>query len=188
MRLYLYGLGLDFRKIDGLLRQTQGVEIGNANGTHLARLHSLLNIPIARLPIVRGLMQEKQINVVSIQAAQRIVHGSFALVDRGPQLGDKIDVLAFHAAGFHGPARCFFILVGIGGIYQPNAIPERAFNGSLRFSGCKGKHADPGHGHLGSVVQLEKFHVDPPHQICFLVTNSSFPCWNHADAYVLLPS
>ena len=108
-------------------------------------------------------MEEEQVDVVGVQTAQGIVHGGLALIDGGPQLGDQIDVLTLHAAGFHSPACSFFILVGVRGIDQTNAITERALNGGLGLRWGESKYADPGHGHPGSVVQIEVFHGAPPY-------------------------
>ena len=126
-------------------------------------LHSLLDVPVARLPVVRGLMQEQEINVVCIQTAQGVVHGGLALIHGRPQLGDQEDVLPLHAAGFDGAARGLLVHVGVGGADQADSVPQGALDGGLGFRRGEGEYADTSHGHPGSVVQVEVFHGAPPY-------------------------
>ena len=73
------------------------VEVGQANGTHLALLVRLFHLAVARHIVACGLVDEQQIDIIRIQTLQRFFYCVLLLIEAGPQFGLQEDLLPLQA-------------------------------------------------------------------------------------------
>ena len=139
-----------------------GVEVGQADGLHLALLICLFHLLVPGHIVAGGLVDQQQVNIVGIQPLQGLVYCVGLLIETGPQLGLQEDVLAPHTGLFHGPAHCFFVHISVGGVDEPVAALEGAEDGGLRFIRRQQEGPDTRHRHFHAVIQSRKFHTSHP--------------------------
>ena len=63
------------------------IEVGKANCAYLALFVRLFHLLIAREIITGGLMDEKKINIIRVEAGKSLVYCIRLLIETGPQLG-----------------------------------------------------------------------------------------------------
>ena len=88
-------------------------------------------------------MDEQQVDIVGLQLAQALVDaaGGFLLAGvRYPYLCREEQFLAFQSAAFPGAAHALFVLIGLGGIYQPIANAQRIGHTALTLFGRDEEH------------------------------------------------
>ena len=82
---HLHQLGFDLHRVDGFLNLFCR-EVGETDGSYLAFLYRLFDIPVSFTPVVCRLMKEKDIHVIRIKTLQHLIHGCFLLIYGRPEL------------------------------------------------------------------------------------------------------
>ena len=156
--LHLHHLGLEFHSVDGLPQKLLR-EVGQANCLDLAFPHRFFDCSIASSPVVGGLMEEQQVDIVGTQAGQGFVHCCLLFVDCRPELGHQENVLPGDAALFDSAPGGALIHIAVGGINEAHTAVQRAFHRRFCLVRCQHKHTNPSHGHFHAIVQCYKFHI-----------------------------
>ena len=140
-------------------------EVRKANGAHLARGHRLLHgLPGLGVRAV-GLVEQQQVEVVHVQAAQRGVDVLFALlvgVALGKQLGGDEELLARDAAAVDHAAHGLLVEVGVGGVHMAVADLYGLGQVLLDLGRRHEKDAVAYLGNLVAVVHGELDHGETP--------------------------
>ena len=157
MHLRLQHGGLHFADGENFA-DLRGREVRKADRLDLAGLVGLLHLPVAGNVVARRLVDQKQVDVVSAEALQRLVDGVVLLVKARPELGLEEDFLTRQAGLLHRSADGLFIYIGVGGVDETVAARQRAFDRSLRLVRRQQEGADAGHGHPDPIVQSCEFH------------------------------
>ena len=134
------------------------VEVGQANGTHLALLVRLFHLAVARHIVACGLVDQQQVDVGSIQTGKSLVHCVRLLIEAGPQLRFEENLLPLQAGLLHGAANGLFIHIGVCRVDQAIAVLQGTDAGGLRLVRGQKKCANTGHGHFHAVIEICIFH------------------------------
>ena len=81
--------------------------------------------------IARGLVDQQQVDVGSVQTGKSLVHRVRLLIEAGSQLRFEENLLALQAGLLHSAADRLFIHIGVGGVDQAIAILQGADAGSF---------------------------------------------------------
>ena len=151
MHFCLKNCGFYFADVQDLLNLLF-VEVGQANGLHLTLLVGFLHLPVAGHIIARGLVDQQEVNIVGVQALERLFHRVRLLIKARPQLGFQENLLPGNTGFLHRSADRLLIYIGVGGVDQPVAALKGREHRCFRLIRAEHKGADTGHRHFYSVV------------------------------------
>ena len=139
-----------------------GLEVGQAHGAHQPGLHqvdqALEGVDVAVAPRV-GPVDQEQVDLVNpepLGAHVERVTGLAPAVPFGVELGGHEQLVAGRAARAHPAAHASLVSVGVGGVDEPVAEPDRLGHDPLGLAIAHGPRPQPEVGHPGSVRQLER--------------------------------
>ena len=138
------------------------VEVRDADGAQLARPVSVLELPVSGDVVAGRLVQDHEVDVVSAQALERLVHGGVAPVEGRPQLRLQEDVLARFGGGPHAPPHAALVDIDVGGVDELVAVVQGEGDGRLGLVGGELVGAKADEGHLDAVVQGDVVHCCLP--------------------------
>ena len=139
-----------------------GLEVGQAHGAHQPGLHqvdqALEGVDVAVPPRV-GPVDQEQVDPVDPEPLGAHLEGVTGLapaVPFGVELGGHEQLVPGHAARAHPAAHASLVSVGVGGVDEPVAEPDRLGHDPLGLAISHGPRPQPEMGHPGSVRQLER--------------------------------
>ena len=107
-------------------------------------------------------MQQHQVDIVGLQAAQALVDGGFGLfvaVVGDPDFRHEENISAVDAAAAHGVAHALFVMVSLRRVDHAVADAQGIRNAALALGGRNLVDAVTHLRHLDAVVQFARFHI-----------------------------
>ena len=144
------------------LSNLRRVEVGQTDGTHLARLIRRLHQAIARDVVARRLVDQQQVDILGTQPRERLIHRVRLLVKARPDFGFEEDFFPLQAGSLHRAPDRLFVDVGVGGVDEPIAVGKGAEDGGFRLVRGEQERADARHRHFDAIVQRCVFHENHP--------------------------
>ena len=148
--------------IAGQVDEVVGVEVRNADSPQFSLLVRLLQCAVCTVAVAEGLVQQHQVDVVGLQAAQALVDGGFGLfvtVVGDPHFRHEENLSAVDAAAAHGVAHALFVMVSLRRVNHAVADAQRIRNATLALGGRNLIDAVTHLRHLDAVVQFDRFHI-----------------------------
>ena len=107
------------------------IEVRKPDGADFVLLVRLFHLAVASHIGARRLADEKEVNIIGVEAGKRLVHRIRLLIKARPQLRFQENSLARKTRLLHRAADRLFMHIGVGGVDQAIAILQGADAGSF---------------------------------------------------------
>jgi hypothetical protein len=144
------------------VHQAVRLEVADADGAQLAGLVGRFHRTPGAVHVAIGLVDQEQVQMVELQAAQRLVDGLADALEAGvlhPELARDEEVIARHATTTQSFPDSLFVHVGSRGVDQAVARLDGADDAALALRGIGDlEDAEAGDRHPDAVVQGDVVH------------------------------
>ena len=138
----------------GEVEEAASLEVAHAYGSSLAVAIGFLQSPPRAKHVAIGLMNEQQVDVLSLQLAQALVDALGGLLLAriwDPHLRHDKQVFAPYAALAPGISHAFLVVVGLRRVDKPVAHMQGIGHAAFTLIGRDHKHAIAQQGHFNSI-------------------------------------
>ena len=160
MCFYLVYHRFDFAALSQIYK-TVRIEITQADSTRLTCFISFFHSPISAVVVVKRLVNQQQIHIVTLQLTQGFVDRSFRPFITGignPDFGGNENFFTGNAAFLHGIAYTFFIGISLCCIDRTVTYTQSICNAAFTLLGCYLINAVAQHRHFDPIIQFYCIH------------------------------